>query len=57
MFWRPGTTVGHVCVQRIPIRGMPSAENERTVRLSGILGRVGSKAIYIVNGHRDFPLD
>ena len=26
--------------------GMPSAENERTVRLSGILGRVGSKAIY-----------
>jgi len=28
------------------LMGMPSAENERTVRLSGILGRVGSKAIY-----------
>jgi hypothetical protein len=26
--------------------GIPSVENERTVRLSGILGRVGSKAIY-----------
>ncbi len=26
--------------------GMPSAENERIVRLSGILGRAGSKAIY-----------
>ena len=26
--------------------GMPSVENERMVRLSGILGRVGSKAIY-----------
>jgi hypothetical protein len=26
--------------------GMPSVENERTVRLSGIWGRVGSKAIY-----------
>jgi hypothetical protein len=25
---------------------MPSVENERTVRLSGILGRVGSKALY-----------
>jgi len=28
------------------LMGMPSVENERTVRLSGILGRVGSKAIY-----------
>ena len=28
------------------LMGMPSAENERTVRLSGILGRAGSKAIY-----------
>jgi hypothetical protein len=28
------------------LMGMPSLENERTVRLSGILGRVGSKAIY-----------
>jgi hypothetical protein len=26
--------------------GMPSVESERAVRLSGILGRVGSKAIY-----------
>ena len=26
--------------------GMPTAENERTVRLSGILSRAGSKAIY-----------
>lgn len=28
------------------LMGMPSAENERTVRLSGILRRVGSKVIY-----------
>jgi hypothetical protein len=28
------------------LMGMPSAENERTVRLSGILGKAGSKAIY-----------
>jgi len=28
------------------LMGMPSVENERTVRLSGILGRVGSKAVY-----------
>lgn len=28
------------------LMGMPSVENERTVRLSGILGRVGSKATY-----------
>lgn len=28
------------------LMGMPSAENERTVRLSGILGRVSSKVIY-----------
>ena len=28
------------------LMGMPSVENERTVRLSGILGRVGAKAIY-----------
>src|SRR5260370_18662758 len=28
------------------LMGMPSVENERTVRLSGISGRVGSKAIY-----------
>ena len=28
------------------LMGMPSVESERTVRLSGILGRVGSKAIY-----------
>src|SRR5260370_26184783 len=28
------------------LMGMPSVENERTVRLSGILGRVGSKAIW-----------
>lgn len=28
------------------LMGIPSVENERTVRLSGILGRVGSKAIY-----------
>ena len=28
------------------LMGMPSVENERTVRLSGILARVGSKAIY-----------
>ena len=28
------------------LMGMPSVENERTVRLSGILGRVGSKALY-----------
>jgi hypothetical protein len=28
------------------LMGMPPVENERTVRLSGILGRVGSKAIY-----------
>ena len=26
--------------------GIPSVENERTVRLAAILGRVGSKAIY-----------
>ena len=31
------------------LMGMPSAENERTVRLPGILGRVGSKAIYTVS--------
>ena len=28
------------------LMGMPAVESERTVRLSGILGRVGSKAIY-----------
>ena len=28
------------------LMGIPSVENERTVRVSGILGRVGSKAIY-----------
>ena len=28
------------------LMGMPSVENERTVRLSGVLGRVGAKAIY-----------
>jgi hypothetical protein len=28
------------------LMGMPSVESERTVRVSGILGRVGSKAIY-----------
>jgi hypothetical protein len=28
------------------LMGMPAAENERTVRLSGILVKVGSKAIY-----------
>ena len=28
------------------LMGMPSVENERTMRLSAILGRVGSKAIY-----------
>jgi hypothetical protein len=28
------------------LMGMPSAENERTVRLASTLGRVGSKAIY-----------
>ena len=28
------------------LMGLPSVENERTVRLSGILARVGSKAIY-----------
>ena len=28
------------------LMGMPSVENERMVRLSGMLGRVGSKAIY-----------
>jgi hypothetical protein len=28
------------------LMGIPSVESERTVRLSGILGRVGSKAIY-----------
>jgi hypothetical protein len=28
------------------LMGMPDVENERTVRLSGILGRIGSKAIY-----------
>jgi hypothetical protein len=28
------------------LMGMPSAENERSVRLSSILGRVGAKAIY-----------
>ncbi len=28
------------------LMGMPAAENERTVRLSSVLGRVGAKAIY-----------
>jgi hypothetical protein len=28
------------------LMGMPTAENERTVRLSSVLGRVGAKAIY-----------
>jgi hypothetical protein len=33
---------------------MPSVESERTVRLSGILGRVGSKAIYTcAEGHAE----
>jgi hypothetical protein len=28
------------------LMGMPPVENERTVRLSGVLGRVGAKALY-----------
>jgi len=37
------------------LMGMPAAESERTVRLSGILGRVGSKAIYTGLGARNCP--